>query len=452
MSIYLTIFGKPRYLGLVEIETPSPERGSRIVAETMRGLELAVVGGPLSLEQEDRYRNTCTEDPSEGQPKGGEPMLQNITFVRMVTVEDLEIDRNQRVEEELVLIKAREILSQHDLPMKLVDVEYLLDRKKLFFYFTSEQRVDFRAYVRDLAREFKTRIELRQIGVRDEAKTVRGLGPCGKECCCGYWLHKFDPICIKMVKEQNLALNPTKISGICGRLMCCMAYEHETYGSIWKDLPNPGSKIKTPTGNYVILGVDLQHEAFRAKTPEGTEILVLARNFEAFKETVMRGEVWDSTIGESGIPALPVLGEDESGESLVFSENDVMATVITDVSSIGILKVEGENDHSVLENLEDVPCPPYRESEEKKGDNRKGTGAVSKSGGIKRRRRRKKKPQNNKLATPDREGTRSEEQSTENSVAKRNRPVRKKGRRPFRRGKNSKNESSSSEKEGPNGE
>lgn len=379
MSMYLTIFGKPRYLGLVNIdgETVHPEKGEIIVAETMRGLELVVAGGTISGEQEDRYRNTCCEDLSDGQPKGGEPMLQNISFIRIATPEDMLAAQTQRNEEESVLVKARELLTQHDLPMKLVDVEYLLDRKKLFFYFTSDQRVDFRAYVRDLAREFKTRIELRQIGVRDEAKTVRGLGPCGRECCCGYWLHKFDPICIKMVKEQNLALNPTKISGVCGRLMCCMAYEHKMYETLWKDLPNPGSKIKAPHGSFVIVGVDLAHEAFRARTPEGAEILVPVREFENFKETVLRGDTWDASICET--PPLLLDEEevdevDEGGteEYILEDETCVLASVVTDSESY-------EQSSDISENNEDKKEHIKKERNEASSRNKK-------------RKKRKKRP------------------------------------------------------------
>lgn len=293
MSIYLAIFGKPRYMGLFNLT--EPPRETLLVAETMRGTELAMLGGPLSPDQEERYRNSCGEDFSDGQVKGGEPSLQEITYLREAAAEDIRESASAREEEDAVLLKAREILKNHKLSMKLVDVEFLLDRKKLFFYFTSEQRVDFRAFVRDLAKEFKTRIELRQIGVRDEAKAVKGLGPCGRRCCCSSWLHRFTPICIKMVKEQNLALNPTKISGICGRLMCCMSYEHHLYGELWKCLPNPGSKIKTPAGNYLMDGVDLSAEAVRVRSPEGKEILVRVGDFERFKETVAAGETWEYT-------------------------------------------------------------------------------------------------------------------------------------------------------------
>ncbi|MGI6252978.1 MAG: PSP1 domain-containing protein [Aminivibrio sp.] len=294
MSIYLAIFGKPRYIGLFDL--PQPAEDSLLVAETMRGTELAILGGHLSAEQEERYRRTCGNEYSDGQMKGGEPSLQEITFLREATEEDIKEADLAREEEDFVLMKAREILKNHNLPMKLVDVEFLLDRKKLFFYFTSEQRVDFRAFVRDLAKEFRTRIELRQIGVRDEAKAVKGLGPCGRRCCCSSWLHKFTPICIKMVKEQNLALNPTKISGICGRLMCCMSYEHHLYEELWKGLPNPGSKIKTTGGNYLMDGVVITSGSIRVRAPEGKEILVKVDDFDKFRETVMAGGTWDDQV------------------------------------------------------------------------------------------------------------------------------------------------------------
>lgn len=298
MNVYLVIFGKPRYLGFVEMDDLSPEKGSRILVESMRGVEMGIIAGVLTSDQQARFVDSCSEEPQEGQPKGGEPMLQDVNFISFPSKDDLQDYGDNQIEEHKILVKAREILRGHDLSMKLVDVEYMLDRKKLFFYFTSDQRVDFRAYVRDLAREFKTRIELRQIGVRDEAKVVKGLGPCGQVCCCSYWLHSFTPICIKMVKEQNLALNPTKISGICGRLMCCMCYEHSMYRDLWSSLPNPGSKLKTAKGSFVVLGVDLNKKAARVRCPDGPEILVSIDDFAEFKECIMNGRVWEKMFQE----------------------------------------------------------------------------------------------------------------------------------------------------------
>ena len=374
MSICLAIFGKPRYLGLMTVEDPMPPKGTWLAVETMRGAEMALMGGSLSEEQEERYRSSCSEDSSDGQVKGGEPALQEITFLRPATNEDHEAATSAREEENAILLRARALLRNHKISMKLVDVEFLLDRKKLFFYFTSEQRVDFRAYVRDLAKEFKTRIELRQIGVRDEAKTVKGLAPCGQRCCCSYWLHRFSPICIKMVKEQNLALNPTKISGICGRLMCCMSFEHHMYGSLWKPLPNPGSKIRTNSGTYMIDGVELSAEAVRIRCPDGRTILVKTGEFSRFRDTVTEGKPWQNeeekkekkSAPDGGIRARKPLAREAAG---------------TPVRTEGEKKSPGEEKNRQVK-IESQP----QLSEKPKPE--EGT----EEGAPKKRRRRRKKP------------------------------------------------------------
>jgi len=298
LSVYLTIFGKPRYLGIMEVDSPVLVPGEPVAIETMRGIETATVGGPISEEQTELYRKANENSPKDG-AQGGEPGLQTVTFVAQASEDDIVADQENRRDEEDVLFKARQLLGEHGLAMKIVDVEYLLDRKKLFFYFTAEQRIDFRAYVRDLAREFRTRIELRQIGVRDEAKVVRGIAPCGNPCCCSYWLHNFLPIGIKMVKEQNLALNPTKISGLCGRLMCCMSYEHHVYRDLWKKLPNPGSKIRSPRGTFILVGVDIVGENALVRTPDGAHVPVSVERFADFKEAVMAGEDWQPFVAVS---------------------------------------------------------------------------------------------------------------------------------------------------------
>ena len=294
MSIYLATFGKLRYLGLAEIAEPFSAKDRWIVIKTLRGLEMGLLGGTLSQEQEAKYRAASLEDSRDEQTRGPEPMLQEVEFVEVANASQIEEYYKTRSEEDSVLIRSRELLSSHQLDMKLVDVEYMMDRRKLFFYFTSEQRIDFRNYVRDLAREFRARIEMRQIGVRDEARAVRGISPCGRPCCCSYWLHSFKPICIRMVKEQNLALNPTKISGICGRLMCCMAYEYPVYSELWKGLPSPGAKIKTEQGTYVVDGVDLKTESVRVRFPSGREILVAIKEFADFKDAVLSGANWET--------------------------------------------------------------------------------------------------------------------------------------------------------------
>lgn len=294
MNKYLAIFGKPRYLGILEYSAEEPiAKGETVVIESHRGEELAVIAGLITPEQEAGYkllRNASEHGDSAS--KSAEPLVTDLTFIAFASEDDIETGNLYREEEKGILKSAIELLKPHDLEMKLIDVEFLPHRRKLFFYFSSEQRVDFRAYVRDLAREFKTRIELRQIGVRDEAKIIKGIGPCGQPCCCSYWLNQFAPICIKMVKEQNLALNPAKISGICGRLMCCMCYEHNVYRELWDKLPNPGTKIKTPNGNVVVSGVEIQTNSVRCYVPSRGEVKIPIEQFDEFKETVISGKDW----------------------------------------------------------------------------------------------------------------------------------------------------------------
>ncbi len=185
--------------------------GNWVIVETSRGLEIGqIVISAREVKEEDVV-----------QPL--KPVL------RPATVDDLaQLGENKKQEKEALKI-CQEKINEHGLPMKLVDVEYTFDRKKIIFYFTAEGRVDFRELVKDLARVFRTRIELRQIGVRDEAKMIGGMGPCGRELCCQSFLRNFEPVSIRMAKAQDLALNPAKISGICGRLMCCLRYESEAY-------------------------------------------------------------------------------------------------------------------------------------------------------------------------------------------------------------------------------
>jgi len=293
LKTYLVLYGKPRYLGFLKTDDETNlKKGDSVVVETVRGRELGFLGGMLAPEQEERYRRVPSGEAGEGGQKTVLP-AETVDFVGFPLPDETDRTAERLAEESGILMKAREMLKGHNLPMKLVDVEYLLDRSKLFFYFTAEQRIDFRGFVRDLAREFKTRIELRQIGGRDEARVAAGLSQCGMPCCCSTWLNRFEPICIKMVKQQNLALNPTKISGICGRLMCCMGYEHMTYQELWKGLPNPGTKLKSQTGEtYLISGVDLMGKSLRVFCPDRTEMMVPVNEFQKFKEAIQKGETW----------------------------------------------------------------------------------------------------------------------------------------------------------------
>lgn len=166
-----------------------------------------------------------------------------------------------------------EKVTLHELDMKLVDVEYTFDRNKIIFYFTADGRVDFRELVKDLASIFRTRIELRQIGVRDEAKMLGGIGPCGRMLCCSTFLGDFEPVSIKMAKDQNLSLNPTKISGLCGRLMCCLKYENDDYEAAKELLPDLGDWIDTPDGKGKVVGLNILERVLQVEISEQERVL-----------------------------------------------------------------------------------------------------------------------------------------------------------------------------------
>jgi len=196
--------------------------------------------------------------------------------VRKATPEDLEqFQQNQQLEKETFQFCLRKI-KEKSLNMKLVKTEVLLDRSKALFYFTAEKRVDFRELVKDLAAAFKMRIEMRQIGVRDEAKMICGIGSCGRELCCAKFMNRFELVSVKMAKEQNLALNPTKISGICGRLMCCLAYEFPTYMELKKDLPKVGRHIVTRSGRGKVIRQNVLSQTVTVELEEGGEITINA--------------------------------------------------------------------------------------------------------------------------------------------------------------------------------
>lgn len=221
-----------------------------VIVETARGIEMGIVAIP----------NKMSDDENIVSPL--KPVL------RLATDKDLkQAEENVQKEKEAFKICVEKI-EKHNLDMKLVDAEYTFDQNKILFYFTSDGRVDFRELVKDLASVFKTRIELRQIGVRDEAKIVGGLGVCGRKLCCASHLGGFEPVSIKMAKEQNLSLNPTKISGTCSRLMCCLKYEQEAYEELNKITPNVGSEVETPAGKGTVTDVNLLRGMLKVKLNE----------------------------------------------------------------------------------------------------------------------------------------------------------------------------------------
>lgn len=201
-------------------------------------------------------------------------------IIRVATPKDLALlEENRRREREAFRI-CQEKIQRHHLQMNLVDVEYTFDNNKILFYFTADGRIDFRELVKDLAGVFRTRIELRQIGVRDESKMLGGLGICGRPFCCSTFLGDFQPVSIKMAKEQNLSLNPTKISGTCGRLMCCLKYEQDAYEDLLRITPRVGAAVRTPEGNGVVIENNLLTGMLKValdKSPDAAPLLIHRR-------------------------------------------------------------------------------------------------------------------------------------------------------------------------------
>lgn len=190
-------------------------------------------------------------------------------LIRVATEKDLQTSADNREKEREAFSVCQKKIAEHKLDMKLVSVEYSFDNSKALFYFTSNGRVDFRSLVKDLASVFKMRIELRQIGVRDEARMIGGLGPCGRQICCGSFLEEFQPVSIKMAKEQNLSLNPTKISGVCGRLMCCLKYEQDHYEQARKIMPRIGKEVVTPDGSGTVSDLNILKETVFVRITNG---------------------------------------------------------------------------------------------------------------------------------------------------------------------------------------
>lgn len=228
-------------------------KGMWVLADTSRGVEYCeAVTGIRQVEDAEIV-----------------PPLREI--VRIATDEDRATYEGNKQKEKEAFRICQDKIREHGLDMKLIDVEYTFDGSKVLFYFTSENRIDFRDLVKELASIFRTRIELRQIGVRDEAKTVGGLGICGRVLCCASAFGDFQPVSIKMAKEQGLSLNPTKISGTCGRLMCCLKYEQEAYEDAIRRVPGVGAWVDTPEGRGVVAANDLLRETVQVRLDKGDE-------------------------------------------------------------------------------------------------------------------------------------------------------------------------------------
>ncbi len=230
------------------------QRGDHVIVETARGVEYGTVVLPPTLVEEEKIVSPLKE------------------VIRKAGEKDDETEEKNRAKEKEAYKICLEKIAKHGLEMKLIEAEYTFDNNKLLFYFTADGRIDFRELVKDLAAVFKTRIELRQIGVRDETKILGGIGFCGRPLCCHTYLSDFVPVSIKMAKEQNLSLNPTKISGICGRLMCCLKNEEETYEYLNRKMPSPGDNVTTSDGfKGEVVSVNILRQLVKVVIDEGDE-------------------------------------------------------------------------------------------------------------------------------------------------------------------------------------
>ncbi len=230
--------------------------GDEVIVPTDKGIEFGRVVG------------ASREIPDDKMPEGIKKVI------RRATDRDRQQQERNKVRREEAYKKCLELIEKNQLPMKLVDVDYAFDGNSITFYFTAEGRVDFRDLVKDLASALRTRIELRQIGVRDEARIIGGLGPCGRPLCCSLFLRQFDPVSIRMAKEQYLPLNPTKISGVCGRLMCCLRYEYEVYRRFNRRAPQVGQKLEYRGNEVTVIGYEVVRDKVVAQDDLGEKLYI----------------------------------------------------------------------------------------------------------------------------------------------------------------------------------
>lgn len=248
-NVVMVLFGAGRTLAAFDCGPLDIRAGDQIIVESDRGLV----------------------DGTAATPSMRQMVRKNLSrVVRLATPKDSEIAEHNAVRQREAYQYCRERIAAHGLPMKLIRTEYLHGGNKALFYFSAENRVDFRDLVRDLARQLRAKIEMRQVGVRDESKVSGGLGPCGRELCCSSWIKSFQPVSIRMAKDQGLVLNPHRVSGMCGRLKCCLAYEQDLYHEARRGLPKLGQQVRTPEGTAVVKELDIPRQLVGVVGGDGT--------------------------------------------------------------------------------------------------------------------------------------------------------------------------------------
>jgi cell fate regulator YaaT (PSP1 superfamily) len=253
--------------------------GQQVIVEADRGLDLGEVTAVGAIAE-----RKCSASGGCSTP------VPEKRVIRSAREDEVERIRALRQDEQRVRVETRRLVEKHGLKMKVTEAEWQLDRNKLIIYFTADRRVDFRRLVRDLARTFRTRIELRQIGVRDEAALLGGVGRCGRELCCSTWLPQLKPVSLQLANDQRLSLNPAQISGCCGRLMCCLMYEHRTYVEARRRFPREGRTLRTERGEERVVAVDIWSETVTLRDPDGERRTVELRELKTEVGGKPRGE------------------------------------------------------------------------------------------------------------------------------------------------------------------
>lgn len=277
------------------------ENGMNVIVDTAMGEEY----GEVAINYKEINDDEVTE-----------PLKK---IIRVVTDKDKKMLSENKAKEPEARKIFEEKVQKHNLKMKLVDVEYKFDGSKVIFYFTADGRIDFRELVKDLAAIFRTRIELRQIGVRDEVRRIGGCGVCGRALCCTQFLGNFETVSIKMAKEQNISLNPSKISGSCGRLMCCLKYEECVYSEKLKRLPKVGAIVKTEDGTGEVVSVETLKEKIRVKFKDNDDVFF--KKYDASDVTVIKDVQTDDNINENDVENMADLKELQELEKLEQNEN-----------------------------------------------------------------------------------------------------------------------------------
>ncbi len=360
-----------------DADTFTPVPGNYVIVNTEKGIDLGeVVMGVRSVE-DDRFNTRLGK------------------MIRMATEQDIQKATDNRAKESEAFAVCQKKIGDHKLEMKLVSVECSFDNSKILFYFTANGRVDFRALVKDLASVFKTRIELRQIGVRDEARMLGGLGPCGRPICCGTFLSDFQPVSIKMAKEQSLSLNPTKISGVCGRLMCCLKYEQDHYEQTRKKMPKMGKEVITPDGSGTVCELNVVKETVSVRITKGDSSEVKAYPLEQVSRpgAVMNNE--------------NELIEEESAELFVSDEiqpedTQTLESIVDESSSVTAEEEEVLSEHRSKPRNAGRGRDGQKRSPRKENKSETRQDARKPEDNMKKEFRRDKKPRNMK---PGRENT-----------------------------------------------